>query len=154
MMRFNDPKNQKRDVQRKLAFKDDEFLIAKIVSATLVMDPDPDPANSKYIWRYEVTPATVSWEGFGFLPSTAPRSVDPVTSDPGPLYPAFSISELGNVLGAYVSYGVDTSLIPPGPEPVRIPDNTPVICRAMRNYFDGQAFYLIINTQAISGECE
>jgi len=153
-MRNADDNYRKREpYRRKSPYKDDPFLFAKVVDATLVMDPDPDEANSKYIWRYEVSPAKMIWAGLGNLPSTDYRQLDPVTSAPTPTYYAFSISELGNVLSTFVAYGVDTGVIPAGPEPVRIPDDTPVLCRAMRNYETGEVFYLIINTQAISGAC-
>lgn len=130
--------------------QDDVFLFAKIWDATLVMDPNPDPAVSNYIWRYEISPAEMTWTGIGAIPSTAYKQS--ISGVPTPLWFAFSISELGNPTGNY-SYGNDPANFPTGIVPVRIPDGTPVLCRAMRNAHNGQTFYLIINTQAITGAC-
>ena len=63
---------------------------------------------------------------------------------------AVSMSELGN--GAKTSYGVTVASLPAGFQPVRIPDGTPVWLVPWR-MDNGVLIWVIINTQAVDGEC-
>lgn len=129
-----------------------ELLFALVVDAELVMYPDPDPAVSNYVWRYKVTPAKMTWTGFGTIPTVVAKDTSFIPPAlPQPNYDAFSISELSNTTGNY-SYGVTAVQIPAGLAPVRIPDGTPVMCFAHKK-IDGSFHYIIINTQAITGIC-
>lgn len=121
-----------------------------ISSAVLVNNASSDPALSKYIWKYQVTPAKITWGGLGTIPAAAARHTG---GGSPPDFPAFSISELGNV-GNVFSYGVPLSHLQAGIVPVRIPDGTPVLCWVpFRLGNTGEQNYLIINTQAITGIC-
>jgi len=126
-----------------------ELILCMVTGATLVKYPDTNPATSKYMWQYNVVPAKLTYAGIGNFPTVTVRNASAEI-------PAFSISELGNNANtpAIYSYGVPTADIPAGFAPVRIPDNTPVICwNAMRSNNHGQNIFLIINTQAITGQC-
>lgn len=140
-------KEQKTTKQNYQMYENSNMLFAKVYSAELVSST---AAMSKYIWKYQVCPANLTWAGTGFLPETDYRVN---TSPPAPLYDAFSISELGNNPTNVYSYGVPAADLPAGVLPVRIPDGTPVVCIAQRLVNTGQMFYLIINAQAITGEC-
>lgn len=73
-----------------------------------------------------------------------------VTTDPQE-DDALSVSELSNG-GNYVSYGVLKTNIPQGFAPTAIPINTYVMCVPSRT-LDGTFIWLIVNTQAIDGQC-
>jgi hypothetical protein len=64
---------------------------------------------------------------------------------------ALSVSELSNA-SDYVSYGVLKTNIPQGFAPTAIPINTYVMCVPSRT-LDGTFIWLIVNTQAIDGQC-
>lgn len=64
---------------------------------------------------------------------------------------ALSVSELSNG-SSYVSYGVLKTNIPAGFTPKAIPINTYVMCVPSRT-LDGTFIWLIVNTQAIDGQC-
>jgi hypothetical protein len=64
---------------------------------------------------------------------------------------ALSVSELSNG-SSYVSYGVLKTNIPAGFAPKAIPINTYVMCVPSRT-LDGTFIWLIVNTQAIDGQC-
>lgn len=66
-------------------------------------------------------------------------------------YIAYSISELGNTTTT-VANGVQIAHLPATIVPVKIPDGTPVICIPQRST-NGVFYYLILNTQAITGPC-
>lgn len=123
-----------------------ELELCKVTGATLWMSPDPVPANSKYMWIYNVVPAYLTYVGQGTFPTIVTRNASAEIT-------AVSISELGNI-NSYYSYGVPIADVPAGFAPVRIPDNTPVVCwKGMRSNNHGKNIYLIINTQAITGQC-
>lgn len=123
-----------------------ELEYCMVQGATLWMSPDPLPANSKYMWIYNVVPAKLTYLGQGTFPTTTVRNASAEIT-------AVSISELGNVNNIY-SFGVPVADIPAGFAPVRIPDNTPVVCwKGMRSNNHGKNIYIILNTQAITGQC-
>ena len=63
---------------------------------------------------------------------------------------AVSMSELGN--GAKVGYGVTVANLPAGFQPVQIPVGTPIWIVPWRQN-NGSLLWLILNTQAVDGEC-
>ena len=148
----NNTKRKQRNINHaanlgaSLRAKGDEFLFAIVTDAVLVMSPDTNPANSKYIWKYKVKPAKFIWAGLGNLPQTAEKTIG------GPEYDAFSISEIGNVNANTYSYGVPLTDLPAGIRPTAIPLLRPVFCWGHKRN-DGTFYYLIINTQAITGQC-
>lgn len=99
-----------------------------------------DAATWRY--KYRVRRARVG-NGTGYAPSLV--STDPQEDD------ALSVSELSNA-GSYVSYGVLKTNIPAGFAPKAIPINTYVMCVPSRT-LDGTFIWLIVNTQAIDGDC-
>lgn len=115
-------------------------FLGRITGATAI-----GPANY-YRWLYTVEPI--------FISATSPYNPLPkVTAPATPItYEALSISELGNENQVY-SYGVPEADLIGTFVPVRIPNNTPVYCVPARRD-DGTFFWLIINTQAITGQCE
>lgn len=120
--------------------------LMRVQSATLVNGATP--AASRYIWKYSLTPANVSYNGAGTFPTIGARD----TSGTPPLFDGFSISELSNA--TYYSYGVQATHLPAGIVPVQIPVGTLVMCWCpfhMNN--NGQHYFLILNTQAITGTC-
>lgn len=98
-------------------------------------------AASLYRWEYDVKYANVS--------GTSPFNTSTKTNSQ--TMKALSVSELGNDANIF-SYGVPLADIPAGFTPKRIPNGTPVWCVPWRK-IDGTFFWLIINTQAISGTC-
>lgn len=123
-----------------------ELQLMRVQSATLVNGATP--AASRYIWRYKLTPANVSWNGLGNFPTIGVRD----SSGTPPEFDAFSISELSNA--TYYSYGVSQTHLPTGIVPVQIPTGTLVLAWCpWRLQNNGQQHFLIINTQAITGNC-
>ena len=120
----------------------EHHLFAVITEATPVKT---DAITSKHIYRYRITPAKWSWAGIGNLPQVTQKN------PAGPFYYAFSISELGNLADVY-AYGVPLTDLPAGIAPKAIPLGTPVFCWGHKRT-NGEFYYLIINTQAISGQC-
>lgn len=135
--KFKDIKKVADDV--KLSQQQYGFL-GRVTGATAI-----GPANY-YRWLYTVEPI--------FISATSPYNPLPkVTAPATPItYEALSISELGNENQVY-SYGVPEADLIGTFVPVRIPNNTPVYCVPARRD-DGTFFWLIINTQAITGQCE
>lgn len=126
--------------------QDPELELCIVDGATLWMSPNPDPAVSKYMWIYNLTPAKLTYTGTGTFPIVVTRAASAEIT-------AVSISELGNV-NSYYSYGIPVADVPAGFAPVRIPDDTPVVCwKGLRSNNHGKNIYLIINTQAITGSC-
>ena len=125
------PYDNQRVARSKPKFEESKFQMCLIDSSTVI---------SNYRYSYTVQPAIVS--------ATSPFDV--VVRSGEPTYLAYSMSELGNT-NTFAAYGLDYSAIPPF-TPVAIPDGTPVICMGCARD-DGTFFYLIINTQAISGTC-
>lgn len=96
---------------------------------------------AKWQWIYEIAQAEID-------PTTMAVTRKSATS---PTYDAYSISELGNTT-TIVANGVQISHLPATIVPVKIPNGTPVWCVPQRAT-DGSFFYLILNTQAITGPC-
>jgi len=123
-----------------------ELQLMRVQSATRVSG-GTDLA-SRYMWRYKLTPANVSWNGLGNFPTIGVRD----TSGTPPEFDGFSISEISN--STYYSYGVLNTHLPAGIVPVQIPVGTIVLCWCpWRLQNTGQQYFLIINTQAITGTC-
>lgn len=123
-----------------------EISLVKVTDKTLVMFPNADPAVSRYIWRYKVTPAKFAWLGLGNIPTFTNRLPTPVEFD------AFSISEVGNPSGFW-GYGIATAHIPAGLAPTSIPIGQLCIAWSSRDYETGSHYFFIINTQAVTGTC-
>lgn len=141
-------KESSKRLQNRELVGDPELTLCIVDEATLVKDPDVSENNSNYIWKYLVKHAWFDWAGHPNFPSITQRYAQ--------TFDAFSISELGN-LGTTpnrkYSYGIPETDLPTGIVPKKIPLGTPVLCWHIRNHSAGKHFYLIINTQAISGAC-
>lgn len=111
-------------------------LLARITGATAISS-----GSGGYRWLYSWSEAQVG---------TAPTYVSAVKSG-GISGNAISVSELGNS-ATHVAYGVQLSNIPTGYAPVQIPTNTAVWIVPHRQS-DGNLLWLIVNTQAIDGNC-
>lgn len=123
-----------------------ELELCMVTGATLFMSPDTNPVTSKYMWIYNVVPAKLTYTGTGAFPTVTIRNASAEIT-------AVSISELGNT-NNYYSFGVPVADVPAGFAPVRIPDNTPVVCwKNLRSNNHGKNIYIILNTQAITGAC-
>lgn len=99
-----------------------------------------DAATWRY--KYKVRRARVG-NSTAYTPALV--TTDPQEDD------ALSVSELSNG-SSYVSYGVLKTNIPAGFTPKAIPINTYVMCVPSRT-LDGTFIWLIVNTQAIDGQC-
>jgi hypothetical protein len=97
--------------------------------------------GSYFRYQYTVREATMG----GTSPYTPALSVNAAT------YTALSVSEMSNA-SDYVSYGVLKTHIPAGFAPKPIPINTIVMALPWWAS-DGTCIYMIVNTQAIDGEC-
>jgi hypothetical protein len=96
-----------------------------------------------YRWSYNWSEAIIT--------SATPPAVS--TKSPGLQSTAISISELSNRSGhTYVSYGVGSATLPGTFTPQPIPIGTYVLLTPMRKN-NGELQWLIINTQAIDGDC-
>lgn len=139
---------QKQDVNRTLGAADYNngyygLGLFIVVDATAI-------AGTNYRWMYKIKPAAMKAQlttpGFGkaFIPTNAPTNG----------FDAVSISELGNDMNSprVYSYGVTENNLTGSFLPVRIPNQTPVIAMPYR-CDNGLARYIIINTQAINGDC-
>jgi hypothetical protein len=118
-------------------------------------------SGSTYRWKYEIKPAQVDQTaGAGGGSATTPGYNRPYIREFAPTtgYEAYSISEMSNDIWAAgvtkkYGYGVpatdfaNTSMLP-----VQIPIGTAVFAVAQR-LDEGRGYYLIINTQAITGNC-
>lgn len=119
-------------------------------------------ANQTYRWKYQIKPAILDQTtGAGTAgPPVRPGYNIPYIIDNAPTtgWDAYSVSEMSNdIWGVGVTkkyaYGVPatdfsgTQLVP-----VQIPIGTAVFAVAQR-MDEGKGYYLIINTQAITGSC-
>jgi hypothetical protein len=93
-----------------------------------------------YQWQYTVKLAEL--DGTTFTVSALPNS---------PTYTAYSISEMTNN-ATTVAWGVVRAHLPAGVNPVKIPNNDAVAMMAQKKA-DGTFYYLILNSQAITGPC-
>jgi hypothetical protein len=108
--------------------------LAKIVSSALI-------ATTVYRYLYQWEEAYVS----GVAPYLPLSKTNALSGS------ALSVSELSN--GTHVSYGITLGFLPAGFEPVAIPNGTTVwIVPSRKN--NGELCWLILNTQAIDGECD
>jgi hypothetical protein len=107
------------------------LVLARITNATLI-------SNARYTYTWEeaqVTGTTPAAKAVGLTGS------------------ALSVSELSNgTPPTFYSYGVSSAHLIGTFSPKQIPVGTFVILSAFRRT-DGSLMWLIINTQAISGEC-
>lgn len=108
-------------------------VLGKITNATQI-------AGSTTRWEYQWDEASIS------NTNTLAAKSNGLTAQKG-----LSVSELGNTATA-VSYGVTLANLPVGMAPVRIPNDTAVLCFPYRRN-DGSLTWLIVNTQAIDGTC-
>lgn len=112
-----------------------EATLMKVISA------DAISGGVGYRWLYTVRLAVV-----GSTSSYVPQEDETVSME------AISVSELSNVAASVYSYGVPPADLPGGFVPVRIPNGTYVECVPHRRT-DGSFIWLIVNTQAITGQC-
>jgi hypothetical protein len=108
-------------------------VLGKITGATAI-------AGSTTRWEYDWTEASIS------ATNALAAKTNGLTAQKG-----LSVSELGNTATA-VAYGVTLASLPVGMAPVRIPNDTAVLCFPYRRA-DGSLIWLIVNTQAINGTC-
>lgn len=111
-----------------------EATLMKVISATQI-------GTAGYRWLYAVRLAAV-----GSTSSYVPQEDETVSME------AISVSELSNVAASSYSYGVPPADLPGGFFPVQIPNGTYVECVPHRRT-DGSFIWLIVNTQAITGQC-
>lgn len=111
-----------------------EATLMKVISATAI-------GVGGYRWLYTVRLAAV-----GSTSSYVPQEDETVNME------AISVSELSNVAASSYSYGVPPADLPGGFFPVQIPNGTYVECVPHRRT-DGSFIWLIVNTQAITGQC-
>jgi hypothetical protein len=119
------------------------FGLYIVVDATAI-------AGTNYRWLYKIKPAFMK----GVL-TTPDFGKAEIYADADPTgYDAVSISELGNDMNSprIYSYGVTENNLTGSFLPVRIPNQTPVIAMPYRCN-NGDFRYIIINTQAINGDC-
>jgi hypothetical protein len=110
------------------------FTLMKIKTSTVASSP-------KFIWKYTLT--TAIWDSVTF--TTGEKQVDLE-------WDGYSISEMGNT-STVVAFGVPLADLPANVEPVKIPDGVIVLCYGQLDS-TGKFFYVILNTQAITGTCE
>jgi hypothetical protein len=113
-----------------------ETVLMKVTAAAAI-------SGATKRWLYTVQPARV-----GAAPTYTPAlevDVD-VEAD------ALSVSELSNDATGDYSYGVDPTNLPGSFDAVQIPVGSYVLC-VPHATADGAFIYLIVNTQAIDGEC-
>lgn len=111
-----------------------EATLMKVIDATAI-------GVGGYRWLYTVRLAAV-----GSTSSYVPQEDENVNME------AISVSELSNVAASSYSYGVPPGDLPGGFFPVQIPNGTYVECVPHRRT-DGSFIWLIVNTQAITGQC-
>ena len=118
-------------------------------------------SGQSYRWKYQIKPAILDQTtGAGGGTSTTPGYSTPYirTNAPTTGYDAYSISEMSNDIygtGATkkYSYGVPaTDISGTSMVPVQIPIGTAVFAVGQK-MDEGKFYYLIINTQAITGSC-
>jgi hypothetical protein len=111
-----------------------ETVLMKVTAAAAISG-----ATSR--WKYTVQPARV-----GAAPTYTPALEVAISAD------ALSVSELSNDATSRFSYGVDPTNLPGSFDAVQIPIGSYVLC-VPHATADGAFIYLIVNTQAIDGEC-
>ena len=111
-----------------------ETVLMKVTAASAISG-----ATSR--WKYTVQPARV-----GAAPTYTPALEVEIDAD------ALSVSELSNDATSRFSYGVDPTNLPGSFDAVQIPVGSYVLC-VPHATADGAFIYLIVNTQAIDGEC-
>ena len=111
-----------------------ETVLMKVTAASAISG-----ATSR--WKYTVQPARV-----GAAPTYTPALEVAIDAD------ALSVSELSNDATSRLSYGVDPTNLPGSFDAVQIPVGSYVLC-VPHATADGSFIYLIVNTQAIDGEC-
>ena len=111
-----------------------ETVLMKVTAASAISG-----ATSR--WKYTVQPARV-----GAAPTYTPALEVAISAD------ALSVSELSNDATSRFSYGVDPTSLPGSFDAVQIPIGSYVLC-VPHATADGAFIYLIVNTQAIDGEC-
>ena len=111
-----------------------ETVLMKVTAAAAISG-----ATSR--WVYTVQPARV-----GAAPTYTPALEVAISAD------ALSVSELSNDATSRFSYGVDPTNLPGSFDAVQIPVGSYVLC-VPHATADGAFIYLIVNTQAIDGEC-
>ena len=111
-----------------------ETVLMKVTAASAISG-----ATSR--WKYTVQPARV-----GAAPTYTPALEVEIDAD------ALSVSELSNDATSRFSYGVDPTNLPGSFDAVQIPVGSYVLC-VPHATADGSFIYLIVNTQAIDGEC-
>ena len=111
-----------------------ETVLMKVTAAAAISG-----ATSR--WKYTVQPARV-----GAAPTYTPALEVAISAD------ALSVSELSNDATSRFSYGVDPTNLPGSFDAVQIPVGSYVLC-VPHATADGAFIYLIVNTQAIDGEC-
>ena len=111
-----------------------ETVLMKVTAASAISG-----ATSR--WLYTVQPARV-----GAAPTYTPALEVAISAD------ALSVSELSNDVTSRYSYGVDPTNLPGSFDAVQIPVGSYVLC-VPHATADGAFIYLIVNTQAIDGEC-
>lgn len=111
-------------------------LVLGIITGSVAISP-----GTAFRWEYTWTEATING-------STPLAKTDGLATQT-----AYSVSELSNVPApSYYSYGVPSGDLPATFTPKVIPNGTFVILSSFRRS-DGSLLWLIINTQAISGQC-
>jgi hypothetical protein len=111
-----------------------ETVLMKVTAASAI-------AGATSRWKYTVQPARV-----GAAPTYTPALEVAISAD------ALSVSELSNDATSRFSYGVDPTNLPGSFDAVQIPVGSYVLC-VPHATADGAFIYLIVNTQAIDGEC-
>ena len=111
-----------------------ETVLMKVTAASAISG-----ATSR--WKYTVQPARV-----GAAPTYTPALEVAILAD------ALRVSELSDDAPSRFSYGVDPTNLPGSFDAVQIPVGSYVLC-VPHATADGAFIYLIVNTQAIDGEC-
>lgn len=109
--------------------------LCKVATSTLISG-----TNKRYL--YTVDEAVVRPAANSYVPTASANSVT---------YDAISVSELTNATNVY-AYGISQSNLPTGFSAQSIPVGTWVLCVPHRRT-DGVLMMLIVNTQAIDGDC-
>lgn len=128
-----------RDSQRSRSslprFPVNGLVLFKVRSATAISGQDAR-------WTYSLDRVVVQPSSSSYLTTASQTTAR---------YTGISLSELSNALTFY-SYGVQEGNIPTGFAAVRIPNNA--IVAAFPLYMtDGDTMWIIVNTQAIDGQC-
>jgi hypothetical protein len=154
----NNARRKAGDLER--AFKSDKSLPDGVMGIFIITGATA-MTGSTYRWKYEIKPAMVDQTtGAGGGTATTPGYNRPYIRDLAPTtgYEAYSISEMSNdIWGAGATkkyaYGVpETDFSSTALLPVQIPIGTAVFAISQR-MDEGKGYYLIINTQAITGSC-